>query len=107
MSNFVKEVANIGIPNLCKATINTLFSATLNEDNNYKTNFEIPAGENYYVNATQVVDGQVSFNFEVGTMNKYGAAKVGVHVVAVDANGKVSQYVTSELTVEKWVEPTE
>ena len=57
--------------------------------------------------ATQVVDGQVSFNFAVGTMNKYGAAKVGVHVVAVDANGKVSQYVTSELTVEKWVEPTE
>jgi hypothetical protein len=53
--------------------------------------------------ATQVVDGQVSFNFEVGTMNKYGAAKVGVHVVAVDANGKVSQYVTSELSVDKYV----
>ena len=53
--------------------------------------------------ATQVVDGQVSFNFAVGTMNKYGAAKVGVHVVAVDANGKVSQYVTSELTVDKYV----
>lgn len=53
--------------------------------------------------ATQVVDGQVSFNFEVGTNNKYGAAKVGVHVVAVDANGKVSQYVTSELTVDKYV----
>jgi hypothetical protein len=53
--------------------------------------------------ATQVVDGQVSFNFEVGNMNKYGAAKVGVHVVAVDTNGKVSQYVTSELSVDKYV----
>ena len=53
--------------------------------------------------ATQVVDGQVMFNFPLNDMNQYGAAKVGVHVVAMDAEGKISEYCASEsLTVEKY-----
>ena len=56
--------------------------------------------------ATQVVDGQVMFNFPLNDMNKYGAASVGVHVVAMDAEGNISEYCASEsLTVEKYVAP--
>ena len=59
-----------------------------------------------YVEVTEA--GQVALNVPIGTLNQYGAKNVAVHVACIDADGLVSQWVSSAvLAAPKFTAPAE